>query len=142
MSISDATLSSDVWTAVKTLLVSATPTVTLGGTSPTTYTATIAASYNDKAIATPTIVVNPIDIDEQVIKFGNTRGTQVITVTMDCYYKNTLGVDQLADQVINALATTAIEGLPLSGWTTTTAWVNPNEAKYQLKTVVAAFRRE
>jgi hypothetical protein len=141
MTISDATISSDVWNTIKAIIVAAAPKITNSKTS-TTKTAGIYASYNDKSFKMPGIVIDPAEISESDYKFGTNIGKRFINIVIGCYYKNTLGTDQLSDQVNAALANASISGMEMVGFDSTQAFVDPNQAKFQLKTIVFTFERE
>ena len=70
MAISNDTLYTDMWTAVKDVIVAAAPTQTNSSTSATT-AASVRAAYNDQATTKPQIVVYPISMDEDRYKFGS-----------------------------------------------------------------------
>ena len=141
MSISDDTISVDVFNDVRTAIVSASPIVTNSTTSKTK-TATVLAAYNDKATTTPQIVINPAAIDESEWRFGSFQGKKIINVSVECYYSNTLGVDQLSDTVMKAIRETAFDGMELIAVTSDYAFTNPNEMKFHLKTITFTFERE
>jgi len=141
MAISNATISSDIWTTIKTIILAAAPKVT-NSTTFAEKTAGIYASYNDKNFKMPGIVIDPAEISESDYKFGTNIGKRFINVTVACYYKNTLGTDQLSDQVINTIAEADISGMELIGFDSTQAFVDPNQAKFQLKTITFSFERE
>ncbi len=141
MAIADISINSDVWTTVRSIIVAAAPKITNTTTSKTK-TAGIYASYNDKNFKMPGIVINPIDLSEADYKFGSKVGKRFINVSLECYYKNTLGTDQLADQVIHAIGDAEIDGMELVGFTSDQAFVDPNQAKFQLKTITFTFERE
>lgn len=141
MTISDSTLNVDVWNDVKSVLVAANLKVTNSSTGSTT-AATIAASYNDKTPTRPTVIVMPISKSENDFKFGGTYGKRMINIGIECYASNTLGVDQLADQVEAAMIGNTWDGMSIVGVTSDVAFINPNEAKYQLKTLMYTFDRE
>jgi len=141
MAISDATISSDVWTTIRTIIVAAAPKITNSTTS-STKTAGVYASYNDKNFKMPGIVIDPAEISESDYKFGTNIGKRFINVTIGCYYKNTLGTDQLSDQVIHAMSQADLSGMELVGFSTDQAFVDQNQAKFQLKTITFTFDRE
>ena len=141
MAINDATISSDVWTTIKNIIVAAAPKTT-NGTSGATRKAGIYASYNDEKFKMPGIIIDPAEISESEYKFGSNVGKRFINITIGCYYNNTLGTDQLADQVNAALASADINGMELVGFDSTQAFVDQNQAKFQLKTITFTFERE
>ena len=145
MSINDDTLSVDVFDTIRSVLVSASPVVTNTTTS-NTKTASVLAQYNDKSPSAPQIIIIPADVSEDTFKFGGKQGKKFINVGIECYYTNSLGVNQLADQVKVAIKDACedgtIIGMDLVGLTENMAFVNPNEAKYHLKTLTITFDRE
>ena len=145
MAINDSTLSTDVWTTMKTVILAAAPYITNSSTAATTV-AGIETAYNDKAVTKPQIIINPIEKGEGEYKFGSRYGKRDINVTVDCYYKNTLGTDQLSDQVEEAkklaLEAGTILGIDLYAISTDQAFVDPNQSKFQMKSVTFSFRRE
>jgi hypothetical protein len=142
MAISDTSLSVDVFGSIRTALVSASIAVT-SQTVPTEVTsASILAAYNDKSVGRPQIIINPIQIDESGYKFGGVYGKKFINITVDCYYKNSLGIDQMYDQVYNALAANTVEGISLVGVTTDVEFDSPGEQKYHRKSGTFTYTRE
>jgi len=145
MSITDQNINSDVFTAIRTVIVSANPKVTNSTTSKTKITSTLAVN-NDETISMPQIVIIPADISEGEFKFGGTEGKKLINVGVECYYKNTLGVDQLSDAVKHAIkaacANNTISGMSLVGVSENYALGTTDESKVHLKTIVFTFDRE
>jgi hypothetical protein len=109
MSISDSSISTDVFTSIRSILVTAAPKVTNTTTSKTK-TASINPSYNEKDTTLPQIVINPAGIDEAGFRFSALEGKKFINVTVECYYTNTLGIDQLSDAVKTAVKTACFDG--------------------------------
>ena len=140
MTVSNATISADVWTAVKAAIENASPIVTLSTSA--TKSAAVEAVYVNKRTTTPQIVVNPIQKEESEYKFGATRGRMFINITVDCYYKNTLGIDQLADQVEEAIANEDFGNMELVGISSDYAYTDPNEADFHLKSITFTFDKE
>ena len=141
MAISDATISSNVWTTIRGIIVAAAPKVTYG-TPSKTKTARIYAAYNDKEFKMPGIIIDPAEISESDYKFGSGVGKRMINVTVGCYYTTTQGTDQLADTIMHAMSQADISGMELVGVTTDQAFVDPNQAKFQLKNITFTFDRE
>ena len=141
MSISDSSLSVDVFSEVRSKIVAAAPYVTNSTTSETTL-AQVRAAYNDKEPVRPQIVINPIEKDEANWKFGGTEGKKFININIECYYKNTLGVDQLADSVETALKANDINGIDLIGVVSSYAYTNPVLIKYHMKGITFTYDRE
>ena len=141
MAITDQNLSTSVWDAVRTKLVSGNIVVTNSSTSATT-AATINASYNDKAVTKPQVSLYPIDSDETFDKFSTTEGKKIINVIVDCTYKNSLGADQLYDQVCYLLKQDDVVGIDLIGLTTNFVFQDPTDAKYHIKSATFSYGRE
>lgn len=139
MTINDNTLSNDVFTAIRTIIVAAAPKVT---TSSGTKTASVLAAYNDKTNSVPQVIIYPVSYSEDNWKFSSSQGKKMINVLVECYYKTSLGVDQLQDIVTHAIKTTDISGMELVGVIVDTAFVNPNDQKYHMKGITFVFDRE
>lgn len=140
MAISDQTLSADVWTEIKTVLVNA--SITVDGKSATIQATNADTTDNAGATRKPFIIINPISLDETKDKFGSNQGKKFINVFIDCIYKNTLYVDELADQVTYALSESNIAGISLIGVQSDYAFTDPNMKKYHEKNLSFAFTRE
>ena len=136
--VQDATLSRDIWTAVRTALVAATIQVTDG----TVKNATVAAAYNDQKTSSPQIIIYPIDVDESVWKFGSNQGKKFINLPLEIYYSNTLGLDQLDDKVRELIKETEIPGIELVGITSAYSYTNPALVKYHTKLINLTYDRE
>ena len=139
--VSDATLSSDVWTEVKNKLVSANIIITNQTTSATT-AVTINGQYNDKAPTRPQITINPIPIEESGWKFNSKQGKKLINVVVDCYGVKTLDVDQMDDQVRDILKDDDIDGITLVGITGDVAFPGMADQKLNLKSSTFTYDRE
>ena len=84
-----------------------------------------------------------IDKTEDTFKFNDSEGKKEINVNIDCYYKNTAGVDEMADQIETAIKANSIDGINLTSLSS--AWaepLTPNETKFHIKTVTATYDRE
>lgn len=141
MAIADSSINTDVWNSVRTVLVAAAPYITNSTTSATT-AASINAAYNDKSQTKPQIVIYPINKDESLNKFGATSGKSLINIQVECYASNGLGCDQLADQVETSLKTTEIAGIQLIAVGSDISFVNPDEAKFHIKSLTFTYDRE
>jgi hypothetical protein len=141
MVIADATISQDVWSAVRTKVVAAAPYVSNSSTAATT-AASINSVFNDKTAARPQIIINPALIDEGDWKFGGLQGKKVINVVIECYYSNTLGIDQLWDQVRAALDDNDLDGIDLVAITTDYGFSSPGEQKFHVKSGTFTYQRE
>lgn len=141
MTISDSTLNSDIFTDVRTELVAANLAVT-NETDSNTATATIGAQYKDSKTARPQVVIMPAETSESDFKFGSVYGKRFVNVTIECYYKSTLGVDQLADQVEEAIRRATFTGQELVAVSGDYAFNTVNDNKYHLKSITFTFDRE
>lgn len=143
MSISDATISNDVFDVVRTTLVAANISVTEAGN---TRKSSVLAQYNDKKPTLPQIVITPIDISEDSYRFGGKYGKKFINVIVECYYPNTYGVDVMADAtreaIITAMDNGSITGMDLSAITESYGFINQDENKFHLKSITFTFIRE
>lgn len=139
MAITDSTIDTELFIAVRTILVSA----SLSTTSGTTVTAAqIAASYNDKELSRPQVIIYPISDNEVKDKFGSNYGKRFLNIDIDCYANNTLKVDQLSQQIKSALSENVIDGVDLIGITTDYAFQQPGNNKYHLKNLTFTYQRE
>ena len=141
MAVSDRYITSSLWDSVRDLLVAAAPYVTISAVSTDTVTATITGSYNDKTMSRPTIVINPIPMDEGEWKFGSNEGRKFLNVTIDCYDKRTSGIDELYDQVQYALKNTEISGVQLIAVSSDVGFYSVNDNKYHVKTGTFTYDR-
>ena len=139
--VSDNALNVSVWDAVRTALTASTIFVTNSTTNVTTR-ASIEAKYNDKAY-TPQVIISPAEYNENNYKFGSNIGKKDINVTIECYYKDTLGIEQMADQV-DTLIKNSIStlGMDLVGVTTSYAYAGVNDTKVNLLSLTYTFNRE
>jgi len=141
MTVTDANLRTTVWTDIRTAIVGIAPFVTNSSTSATTV-ASINAQYNDKYTTKPQVVIIPIESDETLNRFGGTEGKKTINVFVECYYKNSLGVDQLADQITAGVKSTDFDGIDLIGVTSDYGFNTINDSKYPVINVTFTFDRE
>jgi hypothetical protein len=141
MAIADSSVNTDVWNEVRTLIVASAPYITNSTTAATT-AASINAAYNDKSQTKPQVVIYPITKDEDINKFGSNYGKVLINVQVECYAGNSLGVDQLCDQVETSLRATNIPGISLVAVGSDISFVNPNEAKFHVKSLTFTYDRE
>lgn len=141
MSISDSSLTVDVWTEIKNLIVSANPIIT-NSTTGTTTLASVRAAYNDEKNSRPQIVISPANPDKKNDKFGQTVSAKLINIMIDCYAANTLGADQLYDQVLYKIESTPISGIELVGITTDSPFNIAADSKYHVKSLILTYDRE
>ena len=136
MVINNSTFYTDLYSAVRTLLVGASLTAE-------SKTAEILASYNDKKTTSPQVIIKPLDKSEGPrYKFGSNEGRKVVNVTLTVYYKNTLGVDELKEQIEAAMKANEFDELMLVGINVDNAFVNPNQAKYHSSSITFTYDRE
>jgi len=140
MTINDNTLSTDMYTAVRTLLVNANLQTTNSTTGVTT-NASVLAAYNDKSPNRPQVIIVPMTKSEDTFFLGSTEGNKIINIPIECYGKNTLEIDQLSDQIETALKLNNIVGVNLNEINSNYTFQLSNEQKYQQKTIVAVYNR-
>lgn len=139
--VSDQTLKVDIWSAVRQALVG-NVFVTNLATSSTTL-ASVVASYNDEYPTRPIIEVMPVRVEESIDKFNHPQGSKDIFVSINCYYKNTLGVDQMDDMITDIIKTTKIEGISLRNISSDYGIpLVPNENKFHIKAISLSYNRE
>jgi hypothetical protein len=141
MAIADSSANVDIWNSVRSLLVATAIYVTNSTTSATTQ-ALIAAAYNDKNQTKPQVIIYPITKSETLDKFGSNYGKQLINIQVECYASNGLGCDQLCDQVETVIRTNPIDGVSLVSVGSDISFINPNEAKFHLKSLTFTYDRE
>jgi hypothetical protein len=138
MVVSDVSLASSMWSAVRSALVASSIATSIGTD---VVVASINAQYSDKSSVRPQIVVLPISSDETDYRFGG-GSLRTINVVIECYSDKSLGVDKLADGVRNALSADTIAGVSLVGFSEDYAFNSPGDNKFHLKTLVARYERE
>lgn len=141
MAINDSTLDTDVYTAVRNIIVAAAPYVTNSATG-STVAAGIESVYNDKKTNKPQVIINPVENSEDNWRFGGTEGKKLINVFVDCYFTRGDGVDQVCQQIKTAVKGTNFDGMDLIGVTTNYAFPLNHENKLHLKTITFNFDRE
>ena len=137
--VSDRNLSTDMWTAIRASIVAVAPTIT-DGTS--TKTASIVASYNDNNPSKPQIVIYPVKPSESKDKFSTDFGRYDISVSIDCRYSSSLGIDQLRDQVSYALSTTYIPDVELQTIESDPGFAEEGEQKYHINAMSIVYSKE
>ena len=137
--VSDSSIATDVWSEIRSILVSSNLQVT---TNDGVKDASIEASYNDKNTSKPQVIIYPISHDESEWKFGSFEGKKLINVQLEIYHNTTRGIDQLEGQVLEPIKNTEIPGIELVGITTDYAFTNPMLTKYHLKTITLTYDRE
>jgi len=144
MSISDATLRTDVWTTIRSILVGKIKVTNT--TTSATKTASVLATYNDKRPSLPQVVMPPIELSKNEFKFGENQGKRFINITIYCYYEDSVGVDQMANivdsTIIDAIEDKTLNDIEMVALSEDSAFMDPNQSKYQLKTMVYTFLKE
>lgn len=141
MTITDANIYTSVYSDIRTVLVAAAPYV-INSSTGTTTAAGIEAEYNDKYTSKPQIIIESPIKTEDTFKFGTNEGKKFINISIDCFYKNSLGIDQLGEQVEAAIKNNNFSGMDLIGVASDYAFTNPNQTKYQMKGITFTFDRE
>jgi len=141
MSISDTTLSVDVFSAIRTALVASAIKIT-EETGGATKTVSIVPAYVNDNKTKPQIAINPIIAEKRLDKFGGTKGRQFINVTVDCFYTSTRGIEQMSDQIVASIEGTTFDGMELVGWTSDAGFSDPNFGQYFVKSITFTFDRE
>ncbi len=142
MSISDSTLRTDFFKAVRDILVDKSPYIENSDTGTTT-NASIKSAFNDQEVNTPQIVIYPIDNDKSYNKFGGGI-KNAINVVVDCYAANGKWADQLMQQVDEALEENSNLGSGVDLIASTSNYnMNPiNENKIHLISTTYTYDRE
>ena len=140
MVITDNNISTSVFNEIRTVLVAASLHTTNSTTSVET-TASVLAAYNDQASNKTQVVIVPITKAEDTFFFSSTEGKKTINVMIECYANNTLGIDQLSDQVETALKVNSIVGINLEDINTDYTLTMENDQKFYRKTVIAVYGR-
>lgn len=141
MTITDATLPTAFWTALRTRINTAAP-YTTNPTTATTTAASIKASYKDLETARPTIVIDPSAITNTPDSFGTTTGQKSINAVIRVFTEFSVGVDQLDEQIQNALIADDIDGVDLESIESSPdVPADPTNIKYYSKTISVAYKR-
>lgn len=133
--VSNSTIYTDVWTGVRSILVAASLSVN-------SQTPSINSAFNDKQAAKPQVVINPIEKSENGFKFGSNEGKKLISVTVDCIADKQSYVESLHEQVEAALKDTELSGVELVGLTSDSAFNQPGQNKWFLKSTTFSYDRE
>ena len=142
MAISNDTLDSDVFSEIRTILVAAAPSIIDSLATPTVVSAAINATFNDKQITTPQVVINPIELDESMFKFGSVQGRKIVNAEIECYARISDYIDQLAGQVRRVMLNNTLSGMDIIGITSDSGVTEANDAKWQRKSLVFSYMRE
>ena len=136
MTISNSTFYTDLYTAVRNILLVASLETTLGDNPE------VLGSYNDKKVTRPQVIIEPAEISEARYKFGSNEGKKFVNLSISIYASKRKFVNELAQQVEVAMKGTDLDDLALVAMDIDNAFVNPNEAKYHLTTLTFTFDRE
>lgn len=142
MTISNDTLDGDVFSEIRTILVAAAPSVIDSLASPTVVSAAINATFNDKQLTTPQIVINPIELDESNFKFGGVQGRKMVNAEIECYARIGDYMDQLASQVRRTMLSNTLSGMDIIGITSDRGVTEANDAQWQRKSLMFSYMRE
>lgn len=141
MTITDATLPTAFWTALRTRINTAAPYTTNPSTAATS-SASIKASYKDLETARPNIVIDPAAISNTPDSFGMTTGQKDINAVIRVFTEFSVGVDQLDEQIQNALIADDIDGVTLvTIESSPDAPADPTNIKFYSKTISVAYQR-
>ena len=135
MTISNSTLYTDTWLAVRAILVSA--SITVEGDS-----ISIVASYPDAKKSKPVLVIQPILKNESLDKFGSSEGKKAVTVVLECYDTSTKRVEYFSQQVEAAMKAGSLDNLELMSIDSDWAFQTPGNNKQVLKTISLGYDRE
>ena len=141
MTISDSTLYVDIFADIRAVLVAAAITTTNSQTSATKL-ASVSGNFNDDDLPKPLVIINGSEKDMARFKFGKARGREFVNVTIDCYYKGSLGIGQMASQVEAAMLDNSWDGMDIIAVSSTDGFLEVNEAKYHIKSITFTFDRE
>lgn len=134
--VSFSTLSTDMWTAVKNICVTA---ISDAGLS-----ANVQPVFVAKPVSKPLVAIPPISTPKTLNKFNgstanNNNGRYDVTVVIYCYARNTLDVDNLKQAILNGLESTSISGASLSSFDDDYDFTEINDAVYHLITISASY---
>lgn len=143
--VSDSTLVQDIWTTVRNTL--ANNIYVVNSATTTTVMATVVAAYNDKINPKPQVVVYPVSYDEANYKFAGgdwtqRNGRKVINIDIECYAGNSEFVDQMDDQIRQAMSELYMDGIDLTGITSNYVFNDYNQNKYHTKGFTFTYVRE
>lgn len=139
MAIADSTLRTDFWNDLRAELVAASIQTTIGAT---VTAANVVATYNDRQYSRPQIVIQPIILGESEFKFSGSYGKRTVNAVVECYSSHSEGIDQMANQVSEALKDNALDGMNLVAVNEDFAFSAPGENKTFLKTLTFVYERE
>ena len=104
MGITDKTIYTDFYTALKALLVAGS----------ITGTPTITSADSDKTFTKPTVGIHSLDKDETMMYFGTNDGKMILNQVIDCHASTSKTAEQMMQDVEYILKTNKIQGATLS----------------------------
>jgi hypothetical protein len=104
--IDDKSFRTSLWTSVKNNILSTLTEETI--------TASVEASYNDKKLAKPIIVIDPVIVSEGGFSFGGVNGRRGVTAPVHIYAGTGYEVDTLGELLVHGFKARPIQGLVLS----------------------------
>lgn len=99
-----------MWTAMKTLIVN---TLATAGV-----TASVEATYNDKKLSKPLVVISPVNDSEDSYSFGGEQGNKNIPVVVTIYSSSSLSMDTIKDLLVTEFKKDSIVGAHFIGYDT------------------------
>ncbi len=136
VTINDATVRNNIFETVydliNTNMSSWVSTVSLYGGYP-----------DEKDISFPSIIIMPIDVDEDSYTIDTTRGSsaKVIAVNIDIFSKSNKDLDILADGLTHMFRTNQMSGLFLENVSENMQFLSPNDIKLKQKVLTFTFKR-
>ena len=130
MTINDSTLNTDIFKAIRSLLVSGLTNVSVN------------TSYSDKTPSRPQVVISSASPSETFDKFGGTEGRKNINIALMIYGQTPLAADTLSDQVKVLIKQNNINGIDLISMDEDTAFDINLEDKFHSKTLSITYLRE
>lgn len=133
--VSDSSISTDMWDAIKTICVASLSTASISGS--------VEAAFTPKKNGKPVVIIPPVKTPKVKNKFGSgNKGRYDMTATVYCYARNTLDVDNLKQAIFNGLDTTPIDGVSLNSLDDDYSFAEINDAVWHLQTITATYNRE
>ena len=146
--ISDSALSTELFSTIRTLLLSPPIYITNSQTQATSQVS-VEATYDNKKAIRPVIVIYPIASTKTKNKFigitdvsGISTGKSFINVFIDIYAGNTGHIDEINNQLLDRIDNHNFNGVELIALASDYAFVNPNDAKYHKRNISLSFDKE
>lgn len=134
MVITDSTINNEVWSAVKTRIVT--------GLALDVISASVVPSYTGRKLSKPIVVIPPLEKGKGVLKFGDSSGRYDITVNIFVVANNTDDVDTISQAVENYLEEDDIDGIAYLSHITSYDFSQVNDAPYHTKSISVSYVRE